>query len=153
MYDLLIKDLSDGKPEYNIPPLDPVYIKKFNIRTNFLGPFNVHVVYENAKFSGVKNTTTKKFTKMEKDGEIYAQAEKMQMSAKFDRLKLEFDSSRSENKLLEEVAAEYVNANWKESFNAAKESIYESFGEIWTKIYNQITSKIPYRDFFVEESA
>uniref|UniRef100_A0A1B0DG84 Uncharacterized protein n=2 Tax=Phlebotomus papatasi TaxID=29031 RepID=A0A1B0DG84_PHLPP len=61
MYDLLIKDLSDGKPEYNIPPLDPVYIKKFNIRTNFLGPFNVHVVYENAKFSGVKNTTTKKF--------------------------------------------------------------------------------------------
>lgn len=77
----------------------------------------------------------------------------MQMTAKFDGLKLEFDSIRSENKLLEEVAAEYVNTNWRESFNAAKESIYESFSEIWTKIYNQISSQIPYRDFFVEESA
>ncbi|XP_059610156.1 protein takeout-like [Phlebotomus argentipes] len=210
MYDSLIQKLADGNKDLDIPPLDPVEIKDFVIKTQEIGPFKINCTFDNSTFHGFRNTTTKKFTgflkdfdgkeneimlftpkyvmngiydargtlfglplqisgnstvillnvhtrlrfisrKLEKNGKIYARIDNMKIKAEFDRMRLEFPESREDNRIVEEIAYEYVNSNWKQVYSILKSSIYKTFTKIWQDIFNQITTKIPYEEFFIDE--
>ncbi|XP_055681534.1 uncharacterized protein LOC129788972 [Lutzomyia longipalpis] len=207
MYDSLIRELADGNEEYNISPLDPIFIEELVFKTQLGGPLDVQCVFKNANYYGFRNSTTKKFKgfpkdfdgvdneiylytpkfilsgnyvvngtfigtpmmiagfstvtflnvntrlrfisrKIEKNGDIFAKVEKMRLAVKFDRMIVKHNVSDPSYKLIADVAVEYINANWKDLFNSIKESAYKAFGKIWEDIFNQITTKIPYKNFF-----
>ncbi|XP_059610153.1 protein takeout-like [Phlebotomus argentipes] len=127
-------------------------------RFTLIGPYRIKgkLLLLDIQGSGTSNVTLDniagsmklKLKKVIKDGEEYAEVEKLKLNVSTTRMYMNFDDLFSGNKQMNEYGHQFINENWQLVYEDIKPSAMKTFGQIWMDIFNHILSRIPYRTFF-----
>ncbi|KAK0176778.1 hypothetical protein PV328_000883 [Microctonus aethiopoides] len=104
----------------------------------------------NITMYNMKSTNTYYGEKFEKNGEIYMKIKKFLVKLSPEKIHLHFSNLFNGDKLLGNQMNKFLNANSDLLFNEMRAPYEETFGNVFTKIANDVFSKVPFNKIFPE---